>query len=70
MSGLMAFATGFLNGSVEVQREKAAAEIADNEAKALQLEQGRSAITDLIKRLWIGLQMQTPLRCRRLCIER
>ncbi len=49
MSGLMAFATGFLNGSVEVQREKAAKEIADNEAKALQLEQGRSAITDLIK---------------------
>ena len=35
MSALMSFATGFLNGSVQVQREKAAKEIADKEAKAL-----------------------------------
>ena len=39
MSGLMAFATGFLNGSVEVQRERAAAEISSNEARALRQKQ-------------------------------
>ena len=35
MSAFMSFATGFLKGSVQVQREKAAKEIADKEAEAL-----------------------------------
>ena len=46
MSGLMAFATGFLNGSVEVQREKAAKEIADNEAKAIRQKEAMDRFTN------------------------